>query len=121
MAVVVKISKSGVSVLTGGDADMVFTSTLNALKVKLTGTTTVATGAGADGTTSVAHGLSATPALVAFCKTDNGASGNWEGYAWNDPVGFWFFADTTNLKFRCWGVANVTKTVRYYAMADPVS
>ena len=56
-----KISEDGVDVKTATDQELVMSSSFNALKVKMVGTTT----------TPVAHGLAYKPIYFAMCQLDS--------------------------------------------------
>ena len=64
-----KVAKPGYDVTTAGNANLSFNSAYNTFKIVLTGTLTIpATSAGTTGSINVSHGLSATPAFVAYSQ-----------------------------------------------------
>lgn len=66
MAVVVKISRPGFSVLTAADSELSLSSELPMLKIAEVVTISVVVPQGGSGSTSYAHGLGYEPAFMAF-------------------------------------------------------
>ena len=130
----IKISQPNIDIGTATNKDLILTSNANAPKIVLQGSTTVTigtTGSVKNDKTSIAHGLSFTPAFLSFAKL---GTANNRYYAHNiigvptetDDHHFWAYADGTNINFII-GKGNIsshlgticTHTVYYYIFTDP--
>lgn len=122
----IKVSKQGIDALgTAGTVpnNLIFDSTLNTFKILATGTAsgTIPT---TDGTITVAHGQSFTPAVFAFCKFSDGTVALPDSSKASEDLVRWEVeVDGTNMYFKLYnntGTADGTAVVRYYVFEAPL-
>jgi hypothetical protein len=119
----IKISNTGIDVHTGAIKDMVLHSEHFGLKIIAQGSKTFSVTTATGGSTSVAHGLSYTPAFLAYCNM-TGSSKYYSANSYNIEGSYEQFiasSDSTNLYFSIDdnAGADYTATVYYFILADP--
>ena len=117
-----KITKSGYDVSNAAIKDQIFNSSANSFKIVAQGTTTISVPASGSATyVTVAHGLSYTPAFLAFCQlSDSSMSFPPGSYGLTNGEGFYAYSDSSNLGFGAdpYGTA-YTAYIYYYIIGDP--
>lgn len=124
MTQIIAVSKSSKNVLTSTDPnDFIFHSSFNTFKIITSGTYSPTLGVSSGAETSLAHGQSIKPFVIAFCKFSNGRVGSVGNKSSDED--FWFTnlkVDSTYIYFSYVNLTsgNYQPTFRYYICEVPL-
>ena len=132
----IKVSQAGFDVGTAATKNLVFTSKASSLKIIAEGSVSLSigtTGGVLTVGTSVAHGLSYSPAFLSFAQLGTSAGRYWAPNIIGVPVDtdyhhFWAYSDGTNINFVMGKNSQASDAgsvcnhnVHYFVLADPAS
>ncbi len=132
----IKISQPGFDVGTALDKNLIFTSRASSLKIVSEGSVSFSVGTTGGLLTvgsSIAHGLSFSPAFMAFARLGTGETRYYPHNIISVPTQtdyhhFWAYSDGTNINFvvgKNFQASNAgsvcTHNIHYFVFADPVA